>query len=118
MFLGQKEVCKVGPYFEVSTAGTVEAGSVEVAAGGANTMEALEAAVKPGTQLPGFVSAGIVQPGQADQPAAGLSQPDGELHTPTCGHTMLAFLASVAQPGQPMKIMYWPCGWNIYSIYR
>jgi hypothetical protein len=53
---------------------------VEVAAGGANSMEALEAAVQPGTQLPGFVSAGIVQPGQADQPAAGLSHPDGVLH--------------------------------------
>jgi hypothetical protein len=68
-------------HFGEMSAGTVEAGSVEVAAGGANSMEALEAAVQPGTQLPGFVSAGIVQPGQADQAAAGLSHPTGVVLT-------------------------------------
>lgn len=56
-------------------AGTVEAGSEEMASAGANSMENLEAAAAQiGTKLPGFVSAGVqggLQPqgqGQAQQP--------------------------------------------------
>ena len=48
-----------------SAAGTVEAGSEELAANGmhGDDMEALEAAAAPApSRLPGFVSAGIVQP--------------------------------------------------------
>lgn len=74
------------------TTGTVEAGSAEVAAGGGNSMEALEAAVAPGTQLPGFVSAGIVQPGKKDQPAAGLSHPQGRFRA-SCGFPSIRWIS-------------------------
>lgn len=52
-----------------ATAETVEAGQPKTANGATDTMEALEASApqQPSTRVPGFVSAGIVQPDEGTQ---------------------------------------------------
>ncbi len=96
-----------------STAGTVEAGSAEVAAGGANSMEALEAAVAPGTQLPGFVSAGVVQPGKSDQAAAGLSHPKGASPKLIKGDTAYMHQANAMHDPHPEVMGWMQCSVNL-----